>query len=245
VAADGGAVHATDRSQAWPTGYLDAATLAWNERLIAHQGLEALALPALVDTWGALGEATALGAPVPLTAIVADQQSALMGQGCEAPGAAKVTYGTSATYDVSTGAEMRLVGPTIPPFLVSSVQGETRFCVEGMIYAAGSALDWLRSTMRLGDHRRFAALAASVPDAGGAAFLPALQGLGAPHGDIRRRGLLTGLNTATTPGHLARAALEGIAFRVRELVDHVEARAGSARVRAPCRRTEASPRATN
>src|SRR5690606_36409771 len=146
--------------------------------------------PALVDTWGVMG-ATArdvLDAEVPIAAVVADQQGALIGHGCEAPGAGKVSYGTSATLNVSTGAELKFVNMTIPPFVLSSAGGATRFCLEGMVVTAGSAFDWLRRTLGVETHAAFEALAAAAPDAAGAWFLPALQGLGAPHGDFSRKG---------------------------------------------------------
>lgn len=219
----GGAIHATDRSQAWPMGYLDLSTLGWNEGLIAHQGLDAASFPTLVDTWGVMGTTSAavLGAEVPIAAVVADQQSALIGHGCEAAGAGKVTYGTSATLNVSTGDELKFFSMTIPPFVLSSAAGRTQYCLEGMVNTAGAAFDWLRRTLGIDSHEAFEALAASAPDAGGAVFLPALQGLGAPHGDFGKRGLLGGLSTATTRGHIARAALEGLSFRVREAFDAV------------------------
>jgi glycerol kinase len=222
----GGAVHATDRSQAWPTGYLDLATMQWNQHLIAHQGLDPGLFPSLVDTWGPIGltDARVFGAAVPITADVADQQAALIAHG----ETAKVTYGTSATLDVSTGSELVFRSPTAPPFVVSHVDGHTRFCVEGMVLSAGSALDWLRTTCGLGGHARFESLAAGVEDGAGAAFLPALQGLGAPYGDPGRRGALTGLSPSVTAAHLARAGLEGVAFRVREAFDHVHALIGVA-----------------
>ena len=218
----GGALHVTDRSQAWPTGYLNLGTMGWNDALIAHQGLDPASFPTLVDTWGPLGVTAkaAVGAEIPICAIIADQQSALVAHG-GGEGLAKVTYGTSATLNVDTGGQLMMRGASIPPFVLSSVGGQIRFCLEGMVYSAGSALDWLRRTCGLGDVARFEALAASTPDAGGAYFLPALQGLGAPHGDFAKRGLIGGLSTASGPGHLARAGLEGVALRVREAFDHV------------------------
>ncbi|MFD3266402.1 FGGY family carbohydrate kinase [Phenylobacterium ferrooxidans] len=221
----GGAAHVTDRSQAWPTGYLDLSTLAWNARLMELQGLAPSLFPTLCDTWGRLGTTTreGLGAVVPITADIADQQAALIGQGCETAGAAKVSYGTSATFNIATGATFLYPGPSTPPFIQSSVGGDTRFCLEGMVYSAGSALDWMRARFNLGDHRRFEALAAATPDAQGAYLLPAFQGLGAPHGEPTRRGVIGGLDLGTRAGHLARAALEGVAFRVREVSDHVAA----------------------
>ena len=218
----GGATHATDRSQAWPSGYLSFPDLGWNQRLIDHQGLDPAMFPILVDTWGPIGvtDPAVFGAATPIAADVADQQSALIAHG-ETAGAAKITFGTSATFDLATGATFRFPGPSTPPLLVSSVAGDTRWCVEGMVLSAGSALDWMRATFGLGDLAAFGDLAGSVPDAGGAAFLPALQGLGAPHGDPTRRAGLTGLTSAVGRGHLARAGLEGLAFRAREVLDHV------------------------
>ncbi len=225
----GGGAHVTDRSQAWPSGYLGLPDLTWNDRLIDHQGLDQAWFPNLLDSWGEIGVTakSVFGASVPITADVADQQSALIAHG-DATGTAKFTWGTSATFDLATAA-FTFVAPTTPPLLVSSVCGETRWCVEGMVLSAGSALDWLRTTCGLGGHRPFEALAASVPDASGAAFLPALQGLGAPHGDPGRRGGLTGLTPGVTRAHLARAGLEGLAFRAREVVDHIYDLTGATR----------------
>ena len=225
----GGAAHVTDRSQAWPTGYLNLAPMGWNEALIDHQHLDAGLFPTLVDTWGPIGETapSVLGRSVPIAADIADQQAALTAHD-DGPGAVKVTLGTSATLDLATGGELMLRDMTAPPFVVSSVSGENRFCLEGMVYSAGAALDWVRTTMRLGDPAAFDRAAAAARDAGGVWFLPALQGLGAPYGDAARRGELGGLTLAADRGQIARAALEGVAFRVREVFDHVHALAGRA-----------------
>src|SRR5665213_3018685 len=187
----GGAVHATDASQAWPTGYLDPISLSWNAGLIAHQGLDPAMFPTLVDTWGPIADTDAalLVGDVGGNRDAGAQQSALMAHGRGA-GVAKITFGTSETLDVGTGAAFVYKSAAAPPFIVSSVAGDTRFCLEGMVLSAGSALDWLRGAASLGGHARFEALAASVPDAAGAAFLPALQGLGAPHPDPARRAAL-------------------------------------------------------
>ncbi|HEY1416214.1 MAG TPA: FGGY-family carbohydrate kinase [Caulobacteraceae bacterium] len=218
----GGAAHITDRSQAWPTGYLDFASLNWNEALIGFQTLDPAMFPRLVDTWGdlAMTSAEVLGAAIPITADIADQQSALLAHG-EAPGTAKLTFGTAGVFDLATGGRIVFPGPGTPPLIVSSVGGETRFCVEGMILSAGQSLDWLRDRFGLGAQADFDALAGSVSDAAGAAFLPALQGLGAPDQDPRRRAMLAGLSAAVDRAHLARAGLEGLAFRAREIVDHI------------------------
>jgi glycerol kinase len=218
----GGAAHVTDRSQAWPTGYLDFANLKWNESLIDFQNLDPATFPQLVDTWGAMATTSAevLGAAIPITADIADQQGALLAHG-ETPGTAKLTFGTAGVFDLATGEAIVFPGPGTPPLIVSSVGGETRFCVEGMVLAAGQALDWLRDRFALGVPEEFDALAGSVSDAAGAAFLPALQGLGAPDQDHRRRAMFAGLSAAVDRAHLARAGLEGLAFRAREIVDHI------------------------
>ena len=223
-------VHATDRSQAWPSGYVDLASLGWNTRLLEAQGLDPALFPALVDTWGPIGDARieGLSGTSLLCAIIADQQAAQIGHGAEARGQIKATLGTSATVSLSTGTEFMWRGGTIPPFIQDSVAGQTRFCLEGMVNTAGAAVDWLRRTFSLGDQVQFAALLEGSPDSGGVAFLPALQGLGAPYGDLTRRGGLTGLSLASTPEHVARAGVEGVAFRVREVFDHLLAQTGTA-----------------
>ncbi len=215
----GGGAHLMDRSQAWPTGYLDLSTLGWNRDLIAFQSLSPEIFPTLCDSWGALAtsDPKVLGAAVPIAADIADQQSALIGQDCERPGEFKVTYGTSATLDVSTGGAFLYPDPNFPPFILSAVGGDFRFCLEGMVFTAGAALDWLRATFGLGDHQAFAALADSVTSSDGVAFLPALQGLGAPWGDPNRRAALHGLSGASGRGQIALAGLESIAFRVCEI----------------------------
>ena len=131
----GGAAHVTDRSQAWPTGYLDLSTMGWNQALIAHQRLDPAIFPRMVDTWGNLAETSpaVLGRAVPIAADIADQQAALVAHGGQA-GVAKVSYGTSASLDLATGTELVVKDFSTPPFVVSSVGGDARFCVEGMVY---------------------------------------------------------------------------------------------------------------
>ena len=222
----GGGAHVTDRSQAWPTGYLDLATLGWNGALIARQRLDERIFPRLADTCGVMARTSraVLGAEVPIAADIADQQSALMAHGGEA-GAAKITFGTSATANFGTGAELVFKSLAIPPFILASSGGTTTYCLEGMVISAGAAIDWLAGVMRLTGHARFEAAAASVPDAGGVAFLPALSGLGAPEPDPRQTALAAGLTGAVSAAHIARAAYEGVAFRVREVLEAIFAMA--------------------
>lgn len=224
----GGAVHASDRSQLWPAGYLDLASLELHHRFIAAQGLDALAFPAVADSCGALGvvEPSVLGAPVPLTASMADQAAALTAHG-ETGGTAKITWGTAGSFDLATpGIEFSGL-PALPPLIQSSAGGRTLWCIEGMILSAGAALDWLRAAFRLGSPATFDALAASAPTCGGLAFLPALTGLGAPHADPAARGKLVGLSLGAQRGQIARAGYEGLAFRAREIVARSGLPAGS------------------
>ncbi len=218
----GGKLHATDLSQACATAYVQP-NGAWNTGLIYHQELPMSLFPDLVDTSGYLGESDSalLGSRIPIGAIVGDQQSAAIAQGIRAHGDGKVTYGTSATANVHTGAAISIIQGTYPLFLARRA-GLTEYCVEGMVITAGAALDWLCNGLGiLPSLRELDAVAASVPDAAGVSVLPAFQGLGSPRGDTIRRALITGLSRATQPAHIVRATLDGLAFRVREVLDTI------------------------
>ncbi|MEO7026477.1 MAG: FGGY family carbohydrate kinase [Caulobacteraceae bacterium] len=134
--------HVTDRSQAWPLGWLDLASLDWNGALLEHQRLSPTLLPRLIDTYGPIAETRAVvfGAAVPITACIADQQAALFVHGSE-PGTAKITFGTAAAIDRDTGGELTFKGADLPPLIVAHVAGATRWCVEGMVADAGPAID--------------------------------------------------------------------------------------------------------
>jgi glycerol kinase len=154
-------------------------------------------------------------------AIVADQQSATIAQGCNKVGLGKVTYGTSGTIDINTGADLKLASGAYP--LVLRNQGDRiEFLLEGMVITAGAMFDWLAGGLELVKNpQETAAIAASVPDSGGVFVLPALQGLGTPYGKPEQRAVIGGLSRAVTKGHVVRAALEGVASRVREALDQI------------------------
>ena len=220
-----GGVYATEPGQACATGYYDYFTGVWNHVLIEAQGLDPARFPALRDTTTLYGHTTpaAFGAFCPIGALVADQQSAAIAQGCLHAGDAKVTYGTSATYDANTGADLKLAPGTYPMVLWQRASARS-FCIEGMVNTAGAMIDWAVAELGIAASAAdLSLLAQTVPDAAGAFVLPALQGLGTPHGDATRRALIGGLSRATTRAHLARAVLEGIAFRVREVHDAIRA----------------------
>ncbi len=134
---------------------------------------------------------------------------------------AKVTYGTSATFDANTGADLKLAAGAYPMVLWQR-RGTRSFCIEGMVNTAGAMIDWAISELRLATSAAgLSRLAGSVADSAGAYVLPALQGLGTPHGDGARRAMIGGLTRATTRAHIARAVFEGIAYRVREVYDAI------------------------
>lgn len=214
--------HVTDASHACVTGYLDYATGSWIEALIAHQGLVPEFFPRIVDTSGIAAEtAGSFGANVPIAAIVADQQSALIGQGATEPGATKITLGTSATLDAATGGELMMTA-TAFPMVVERTGGVSSLCIEGMVVTGGALLDWLAGGLGLAANAAgVCALAETAPSLGGVSILPALQGLGTPYADPARRGSINGLSRATTRAEIARAGLEGIALRLAEIVEHI------------------------
>lgn len=217
-----GNLHVTDYSNAWSTCYLDFETMHdWNQKLIAFQQLSPKFFPALCDTYGPIGHTTTagLGAEVPIGSIVADQQSGMFSHNALDSGKWKATYGTSATLMVSTGETPSLV-PGLMPMLLTAKEKVTLFAVEGMVISAGALLDWLIHDLGVFSSIEELSLAASSVDSSkGVAIRPALQGLGAPYNDPNARAAILGLTGASTSAHLARAALESIALRMREITE--------------------------
>jgi len=225
----GGTVFATDTSQASATGYYDPFADTWNAALLALQGLPAAMFPRLCGTEEVVGytASSLLGERIPIAAIVADQQSALIARDSPVVGTTKITFGTSATCDVDTGPEIRLAAGTYPMVLNGRGEGR-RFCLEGMVITAGATLDWLVTLGLAPSVQALDREAAQVPDSGGVSMLPALQGLGTPHMSPERRGVFAGLTRSSTRGHLARAALESVAFRCREILGAMRTATGVA-----------------
>ena len=217
-----GRTHAMDLSHLSATGYFNYVD-GLNEGLVLAQNLDLSLFPSVGNTTQNYGETDAgvFGASTMIGAIVADQQSATIAQGCNRVGLGKVTYGTSGTIDINTGADLKLANGAYP--LVLRNQGEhIEFLLEGMVITAGAMFDWLAGGLELiNDPQETAALAASVPDSGGAFVLPALQGLGTPWSKPEQRAVIGGLSRAVTKAHVVRAALEGVAARVREALDQI------------------------
>jgi glycerol kinase len=218
----GGRTHAMDLSHLSATGYFNYVD-GLNEDLVQAQGLDMSLFPGIGDTAQNYGDTDAdvFGAETMIGAIVADQQSAMIAQGCNKLGLGKVTYGTSGTIDINTGADLKLASGAYP--LVLRNQGDRiEFLLEGMVITAGAMFDWLAGGLELiKNPRETAAIAASVPDSAGVFVLPALQGLGTPYGKPGQRAVIGGLSRAATKAHVVRAALEGVASRVREALDQV------------------------
>ncbi len=216
----GGAAHVTDVSNAWVSGYMDFDRFpAWHAGLMAAQNLPEGLFPNVVESWGAIGETSvaSLGARIPITAILADQQAGMFAHGWPGRGAWKATYGTSAVLMVSMGPEPASPHPTLPVMALAAGGGEVLFCFEGMVITAGAFIDWLCQVGLFASPSDLQAAAESVATSGGAAMRPSLQGLGAPHGRFDLPARIDGLRPGVGRGELARAALEGLAWRIREI----------------------------
>ena len=217
----GGRVHATDVTNASRTLLFDIHRGAWDDELLRLLGVPRPLLPEVRDSSGEFGstEAGLLGAAIPVAGIAGDQQAALVGQACFEPGMAKSTYGTGCFLLLNTGTapvESRNRMLTTPAYRIG---GRTTYAMEGSIFVAGAAIKWLRDGLGvIRDAAETEALARQVPDSHGVHLVPAFVGLGAPHWRPDVRGLLTGLTLDVTGAHLARAALESVAFQTQDLV---------------------------
>ena len=197
----------------------------WDDELLALFGILRAVLPEVVASSGVLGETAAalFGAPIPIGGLAGDQQAATFGQACLSPGMAKNTYGTGCFLMLNTGPQpvvstQRLL--TTPGW---RIRGRTNYMLEGSVFIGGAVVQWLRDG--LGLIKRAAdieALAASVPDSGGAVLVPAFAGLGAPYWDGHARGTLLGLTRGVGKAHIARAALDAIALQTVDLVDAMQ-----------------------
>lgn len=221
-----GTAHVSDHVNASHSGLFDLAALDWNRGLADDLGLHSLLLPQLVPCTPSGIEARAVPGCPPILAAIGDQQASLFGQECIAPGAAKITFGTSAVLNVVLGPTP-FANPSRAAFgnvALSTAEGVS-YGAEAAVMSAGSALEWLA---RLGVLPEAAAIDGLVtPDRRGAAiFVAALEGLGVPHWQPKARGSFFGLSGATGPGEMTRAVLDGIASATAEIVDHVEQATG-------------------
>ncbi|RKY20161.1 MAG: glycerol kinase [Planctomycetota bacterium] len=227
----GGALHATDVSNASRTLLFDIQRGAWDEELCALLRVPRALLPEVRSSSEVFGECisdTGLGG-VPVAALIGDQQAALFGQLCTSPGMAKNTYGTGCFLLSHAGGE----APVSANRLLSTVAwriggGPLEYALEGSVFIGGAVVQWLRDGLGIiKTAAEVEALALSVPDSGGVVLVPAFAGLGAPHWDPSARGTLCGITRGTTSAHIARAALDAITFQVADLLDAVTADTGA------------------
>ena len=251
----GGAVHATDLTNASRTQLLNLADLTWDDEILALFGLPRAVLPTLRASSAVFGETVPIDLPggailpggIPIASMIGDSHASLYGLGGFRPGAVKATYGTgtslmsptpapiASSHGLSTtiawahspGRETPAASPLSPNIRSLITSPSAIYALEGNIYTTGGAVQWIGDLLGLDDPgTAIEALARTVPDAGGVAFVPALVGLGAPHWAPSARGLVTGLSLGTGRAHLARAALDAIACQVRDVFDAMQADAG-------------------
>ena len=226
----GGRLHVTDASNASRTMLFDIHAGRWDDELLRLLRIPRSLLPEVrssSEVYGEVGAGHAL-AGIPLAGIAGDQQAALFGQMCIAPGLTKNTYGTGCFMLQSTGARPVASRHRLLTTVAWKMGGRTDYALEGSVFSGGAVVQWLRDGLGLiRSADEIEALAASVPDSAGVFLVPAFAGLGAPHWDPYARGALVGLTRAATAAHVARAALEGIAFQVADLLDAMRADSGA------------------
>ena len=221
----GGALHITDASNAARTMLFNIERGEWDEELLALFNIPRALLPEVQPSSAIYGttDTGIFSDAIPIAGIAGDQQAALFGQMCRTPGMAKNTYGTGCFMLLNTGEKAVASTQKLLTTVAWNLNGRTSYALEGSVFVAGAIVQWLRDG--LGIIRTSAdveALASSVPDNGGVYLVPALTGLGAPHWDPHARGAIYGLTRGSSAAHLARAALEGIAHQVADVLDAMQ-----------------------
>ena len=219
----GGRLHITDPSNASRTMLFNIHTGDWDDDLLKLFGVPRSMLPEVRSSSEVYGECHLFGAAIPIAGIAGDQQAALFGQACTKPGMVKNTYGTGCFMLMNTGTKPIASRNNLLTTVAWKIGGRTQYALEGSIFIAGAVVQWLRDGLGIiASSRDVEALASQVPDNGGVYLVPALAGLGAPHWDQYARGLLIGITRGSTKAHIARAALEGIAFQVADVLRAME-----------------------
>jgi glycerol kinase len=207
----------------------DIHTMQWDDDLLQMLNVPASLLPAVRDSSEIYGDvSTSLGlAAAPIAGIAGDQQAALFGQMCVAPGMSKNTYGTGCFLLQNTGTTAAVSRNRLVSTVAWRIKGRTEYALEGSIFIGGAVVQWLRDGLKVIDSApEVEALAASVPDNGDVYLVPAFAGLGAPHWDPYARGAIIGLTRGTNAGHLARAALESVAYQVNDILEAIHGDSG-------------------
>lgn len=223
----GGRQHVTDPSNASRTMLFNINSGDWDDELLEIFDVPRAVLPAVRSSSETYGESHLLGAPIPIAGIAGDQQAALFGQVCTKPGMVKNTYGTGCFMLMQTGPKPISSKNNLLTTVAWRIGSKTEYALEGSIFIAGAVVQWLRDGLGIiGSSGEVEALAAQVPDNGGVYLVPAFAGLGAPHWDQYARGTLVGLTRGSNRAHIARAALEGIAYQVADVLKAMESDAG-------------------
>lgn len=217
-----GRTHATDVSNASRTMFFNIHTLAWDDEILRYFGISRSILPEVKASSGIIGETEKLGSgcAIPITGVAGDQQASLFGHRCLKRGTVKNTYGTGCFLLMNTGSQI----PASRTGLVSTVawqrNGRTTYALEGSVFIAGAAVQWLRDEMKIVKNAAESeAMALAVKDAGGVYFVPAFVGLGAPYWDSYARGTLVGITRGSNRNQIVRAALESMAYQTRDVVE--------------------------
>ena len=225
----GGEAHVTDPGNASRTLLFDIHRLRWDDDLLDILDIPRAVLPRLAGSGEVVGATRCEGLPagIPIAGLAGDQQAALFGQACHRAGLAKNTYGTGCFLLMNTGERPAPSRHRLLTTVAWQRDGRTHYALEGSVFIAGAAVQWLRDGLGLiARADEIGALAASVEDAGGVYFVPALAGLGSPYWDPHARGAIVGLTRGSTRAHLARATLEAIAFQSAELIEAMASDSG-------------------
>lgn len=225
----GGRRHVTDASNASRTMLFNIHTMKWDEELLELFDIPASVLPEVVESSGVLAESAQeiFGRSIPIAGLAGDQQAALFGQCCFEAGQAKNTYGTGCFVLMNTGSRPVVSENRMLTTVAWRIGGQTTYALEGSVFIAGAAIDWLRDGLQvINSASETAELAQSVEDTAGVYVVPAFVGLGAPYWDPYARGAILGLTRGTTRAHVVRATLESIAYQTRDLLEAIQADAG-------------------
>lgn len=220
-----GEVHVTDVTNASRTMLFNIHTLDWDDELLKLFDIPRSMMPEVKQSSEIYGHTTTtiFAHEVPIAGIAGDQQAALFGQMCTEPGSVKNTYGTGCFLLMNTGEKPILSENRLLTTIAWKINGKVSYALEGSIFVGGSVVQWLRDGLKcIQSSSDVEALAASVPDTGGVYFVPALTGMGAPYWEPDARGLICGISRGTTTAHIARAALEGIAYQTYDIVKAME-----------------------
>ena len=222
----GGAVHVTDYSNASRTMLFNINTLQWDEEILHKMGIPASMLPKVVQSSEVYGytDPAFFGAPIPVAGAAGDQQAALFGQTCFAPGEAKCTYGTGAFLLMNTGEKPIFSNNGLVTTIAWGLDGKISYALEGSIFVAGAAIQWLRDELRFIESAADSEyMAKKVPDTNGCYVVPAFTGLGAPYWDAYARGAVLGITRGVNKNHIIRATLDSIAYQTQDVLKAMEA----------------------